>query len=141
MVNTLHIFVLCLVSLLFGCNRGISDKNLTFIMPSEAMTLLQDGKSSLLGPKSVKIVDARQMWEFNKSHIKGSINIPFGWLTLLSGELADINTIIVSGETYNDYISIAMSKKLISMGFTDIRTLRGGLTGWGDAGEPIETAE
>lgn len=102
---------------------------------------MQEGKSNLLGIKTVKIVDSRQVWDFDKSHIKGSINIPFGWLRLLSGELEDVTTIIVSGETYNDYVSIAMSKELISMGFTDVRTLRGGLVGWGDAGESIETNE
>ncbi|MBC8310409.1 MAG: rhodanese-like domain-containing protein [Planctomycetes bacterium] len=141
MVNTSRFLVLCLVGFLYGCNSGISDKNLTFITPSESVTLMQDGKSNLLGIKTVKFVDSRQVWDFDKSHIKGSTNIPFGWLRLLSGELDDVTTIIVYGETYNDYVSIAMSKELISLGFTDVRTLRGGFRGWCDADEPIETPE
>jgi rhodanese-related sulfurtransferase len=30
-----------------------------------------------------------------------------------------------------------MSKRLIKLGFSDVRTLRGGLTGWEDAGNKV----
>ncbi len=143
MVITLRLSVVFLACFCCGCNSGISDKNLRYIVPSEAAILVREGNSALLRNGTVMIVDSRQTWDFKDAHIEGSINIPFGWLGLLSGRLNNNNvgTIIVSGETYNDYVSIAMSKQLMSMGFTDVRTMRGGLVGWGDAGEPIETED
>jgi len=36
---------------------------------------------------------------------------------------------------------MAMTKALLKLGFEDVIILRGGLSGWEDAGEPVETAE
>ena len=54
-------------------------------------------------------------------------------------QLDDAGIIIVSGETYNDPVAIAMSKTLMELGFKDVKTLRGGIMGWEDAGEPVIT--
>ena len=43
--------------------------------------------------------------------------------------LDDAGIIIVSGETYNDSVSVAMSKALITMGFKDVKN-----PSWGDHG-------
>jgi len=127
---------------LVGCNTGISDKNLTYITPRDASIFVQEGQNNLLGPNSaVVIVDPRPTWSFRKSHIPQAINIPYGRLHIQSWRLKDVGMVIVSGETYSDSVAIAMSKTLIEMGFSDVRTLRGGLVGWGDAGESIETLE
>jgi rhodanese-related sulfurtransferase len=142
MVNIFRIFVACFLLFPIGCNTGISDKNLSYIMPRDASILVQDGQNSILGPNStVVIVDPRPTWSFRESHIPEAINIPYGRLRIQAWRLADVGMIIVSGETYNDSVAIAMSKTLMGMGFTDVRTLRGGLVGWGDAGESIETLE
>lgn len=142
MVKSKRVFVSCFAALIFGCDVGISDKNLTFIAPRDAAVLMREGKSNLLGPQSSTIVvDPRPSWNYRKSHIPGSINIPFGRLQFQAFMLDDAGIIIVSGDTYNDSVSVAMSKALITMGFKDVKTLRGGLTGWDDAGEPVETLE
>ena len=146
MVKTIRKFVICALTPvllgIFGCDSSISDKNLSFIMPRDAALMMREGKSTLIGPnKATIVVDPRPKWSYRKSHIPGSINIPFGRLSYQAWRLDDAGIIIVSGETYNDSVALAMSKQLITMGFTDVKTLRGGLTGWGDAGEPIETTE
>jgi rhodanese-related sulfurtransferase len=126
----------------FGCDSGISDKNLSFVLPQDAALMMREGKNSLIGPDQATIVvDPRPSWSYRKSHIPGSINIPFGRLSNQAWRLDQAGIIIVAGETYNDSVAIGMSKALLSMGFTDVKTLRGGLLGWGDAGESIETAE
>jgi rhodanese-related sulfurtransferase len=155
MVNTLRPYVTCTILKIFGiivlgcflgcfsgCDSGISDKNITYIMPRDAAVMMREGKSTLLGPRAATVlVDPRPSWSYLKSHIPGSINIPFGRLYLQSWQLDHAGVIIVSGETYNDSVSIAMSKALMQLGFTDVKTLRGGLVGWDDAGEVVETAE
>ncbi len=142
MVNIFRHFVLCIVVVLFGCSAGISDKNVSYILPHDAAILVQEGNKHLLGPDSAAvIVDPRPTWEYRKSHIPESLNIPYGRLHIQLWRLNDVGTVIVSGETYNDAVAIAMSKSLMELGFKDVKTLRGGLVGWGDAGEPIEILE
>ncbi len=145
MVISLKSFaVLCFLYLLLlgGCNAGISDKNLSFISPEDAAISLRDGSSNLLGPKlQTMLIDPRTTWDFRKAHIPNSINIPYGRLNSQVWLLDDAGTIIVCGSTYNDSIAIAMSKTLLTLGFKDVKTVRGGIKGWERAGEPIATLE
>jgi rhodanese-related sulfurtransferase len=140
--NYFTVLVFLCLSLLGGCGSGISDKNLTFISPEDAAISMQEGSGNLLGPKlQTMLVDPRATWAFQKAHIPSSINIPYGRLHSQVWLLDDAGTIIVCGDTYNDSIAIAMSKTLISLGFNDVKTIRGGLRGWEKAGELVETLE
>lgn len=142
MVNSLLGLVTCAIVLLGGCSIGLSDKSLTYLSPEETSVLLEQGVGTLLNADAeIVIVDPRPTWSFGQAHIQGAINIPFGHLSFQSWRLDDAGLIIVSGETYNDSVAIAMSKRLIKLGFSDVRTLRGGLVGWEDAGYSVVTAE
>ena len=133
-------FLLGLSLTLLGCNSGISDRNLVFMMPDEASVIIEEGERAFLGEqKVVVLVDPRPTWSYRKGHIPQAINIPFGQLKHQMWQLDDVSVIIVAGETYNDAVALAMSKTLIEHGFKDVRTLRGGLTGWEDAGKPLST--
>lgn len=133
-------FLLGLSLTLLGCNSGISDRNLVFMMPDEASVIIEEGERAFLGEqKVVVLVDPRPTWSYRKGHIPQAINIPFGQLKQQMWQLDDVSVIIIAGETYNDAVALAMSKTLIEHGFKDVRTLRGGLTGWEDAGKPIST--
>ncbi|HIA72709.1 MAG TPA: rhodanese-like domain-containing protein [Phycisphaerales bacterium] len=136
---TLYLLYLLLLA---GCNAGISDKNVSFISPEDAAISIRDGRSNLLGPNlQTMLIDPRATWAFRKAHIPNSINIPYGRLNSQVWRLDDAGTIIVCGATYNDSIAIAMSKTLLSLGFKDVKTIRGGLKGWERAGELVETLE
>lgn len=125
-----------------GCSIGLSDKSVVYLTPKDTSILLEKGVGTLLDADAeVVIVDPRPTWSYGQAHIPGAINIPFGQLGVQSWRLEDAGVIIVAGETHNDSVSIAMSKRLIKLGFSDVRTLRGGLTGWEDAGYSVVTAE
>ncbi|MGY8753238.1 MAG: rhodanese-like domain-containing protein, partial [Phycisphaerales bacterium] len=66
---------------------------------------------------------------------------PYGQLKSQAWRLDDVGTIIVCGKTYNDSVAIAMSKTLLTMGFKDVRTIRGGLKAWEKSGKPVNTLE
>ena len=109
-------------------------------MPDEASVIIEEGERAFLGEqKAVVLVDPRPTWSYRKGHIPQAINIPFGQLKSQMWQLDDAGVIIIAGETYNDAVAFAMSKSLNENGFNDVRTLRGGLTGWEDAGKPIST--
>jgi rhodanese-related sulfurtransferase len=142
MVNTSFRIVLYFLVFICGCSAGISDRNLVYVTPDEAATLMREGESSLLKATIPTIlIDPRPTWSFRQAHIQGAINIPFGRLRSQSWMIKDAGVIIVAGETYNDSAAMAMCKALLKLGFSDVMILRGGLTGWEDAGEPVEIAE
>ena len=142
MVNTFTCIVASLVFFLAGCNTGISDNSLSFISPDDALIATESDGFSLLGKsKQTVIVDARQRFDYTKKHIADSMSIPYGWLYLHVWRLDDVGMIIVTGETYNDSVAIAMSKSLLDLGFTDVKTLRGGVVAWEGAGKPMAAKE
>ena len=145
MVNAYTWFVLLgfsVITLLNGCGAGISDKSLSYVSPSDAAIAWEEGNSSLLGPDlETVLIDPRPTWAYRKVHIPQSINIPYGQLKSQVWRLDDVGTIIVCGKTYNDSVAIAMSKTLLTMGFKDVRTIRGGLKAWEKSGQPVNALE
>tara|TARA_B100001123_G_C14855299_1_gene845768 strand:+ start:285 stop:710 length:426 start_codon:yes stop_codon:yes gene_type:complete len=131
-----------LVAACAGCSTGLSDKNLVYIGVADAATLLTGPQGALDGSDGeIVVVDPRPSWSYRKGHIPKSINIPFGQLKIQLWKLEGAGVVIVTGETYNDSVALAMSKTLLNYGFKDVRTLRGGLTSWEDAGEPVLTTQ
>ncbi len=142
MVKLFNYFVLIFLVLFGGCSIGLSDKSLTYLTPNGVSMLLEEGVGTLLDADAeVVIVDPRPTWSYGQGHIPGSLNIPFGQLHAQLWKLEGAGVIVVAGETHNDSVAIAMSKRLIKLGFSDVKTLRGGLTGWEDAGNSVVSAE
>ena len=63
--------------------------------------------------------------------------MPMAALSQDAWKLDEDQVIIVYGNTWNDDLSLAMSKALIKMAFPGVRTLRGGIDAWERAGFPI----
>lgn len=142
MVKLFFNFVFTGVLLCGGCDIGLSDRSLSYLTPEGVSILLREGAGTLLDADAeVVIVDPRPTWSYGQGHILGAINIPFGQLNAQVWKLDGAGIIIVAGETHNDSVAIAMSKRLIKLGFSDVRTLRGGLTGWEDAGNAVVTKD
>ena len=124
-----------------GCNRGTSDKDLAFVDPDEGRELVQGHKAlfGLLGSSTGAWVDPRRETVFRAGHIPGAINIPFQILEAQRHRLEGYGVLVVYGGDYRDPLAEGMSKRLIELGFGNVRTLRGGLRAWTDAGNPVET--
>jgi rhodanese-related sulfurtransferase len=130
---------LLLAALLCGCaGKKTSDRNLAFVTPSEAEALVQ-GRSRLLGlaGKTAGLwVDPRSEREFREGHIPGAMHLAVEELSERHSSLNDYDVLIVYGDSYNDPVSLAFSKRLIELGH-DARTLRGGLRAWEAAGNSL----
>ena len=55
--------------------------------------------------------------------------------------LEGFGTLIVYGDDFGSAIANAMSKRLVELGYKDVRTLRGGLRAWQDAGNEVELGD
>jgi rhodanese-related sulfurtransferase len=135
----LAVLILCAgVLAVGGCsNKKTSDKSLSFVTADDAHSLLGGKREALFGlggEKTSAFVDPRTLLDYRKGHIPGAIHLPYENVREQTRRLQPYTTIIVYGDSYNSTIAQAMSKTLIELGFDDVRTLRGGLRAWQDAG-------
>ena len=75
---------------------------------------------------------------FVAGHVPGALHMPLETLRVERARLEGADTIIVYGDGFDSAVAGATSKLLLEMGFADVRTLRGGLRAWADAGREIE---
>ena len=127
---------------LAGCGNKPSDKDLVLIAPDEAIKLAQ-GKKTLvvLGKETGVYVDARSEADYHKEHIPGAINLPYERVSEDHKMLDQYQILIIYGNDYNDARANGMSKRLMSLGHSDVRTLEGGMRAWKTAGNAVETSE
>lgn len=127
-----------------GCAKKTSDRSLVFLGPAEGQQIVSGGKSKLLGlagKASAVWVDPRPAAAYREGHIEGAINIPLKEVLSEYESLRRYDVVIVYGNSYRDPVSEGMSKRLLQLGLKDVRTLRGGLKAWQEAGLPLETSE
>ncbi len=127
-----------------GCSsRRTSNRDLVLVNPDEASALVsgQKGLLGLGGRGSAAWVDPRSEADFLDGHIPGAINLPFQDVTAGHHLLESYDTLVVYGDDFADPKAQGMSKRLLELGFKDVRTLRGGLLAWFAAGKTLEVGE
>ena len=126
-----------------GCSRQTSNRDLVLVDPDEASALVsrQRGLLGLRGPVAAAWVDPRSEANFLQGHIPGAINLPFQDVTAGHHRLKSYEILVVYGDDFADPRAQGMSKRLLELGFKDVRTLRGGLRAWVTAGKTLEVGE
>lgn len=85
---------------------------------------------------STQIVDVREPDEWAEGHIPAAIHIPLNDLATRAGEVEQDKPVIVvcrSGRR-----SLTGADTLLKAGFTDVKSLAGGMVDWTDAGHPVD---
>lgn len=139
--NLAPIITLSCICLLTACGSGnFSDRDIDFVNVSDAYSLSKGDTGIFgLGNKTPVWLDPRNSDDFQAGHIPGALNLPLAEVKKDDPRLAKYNVFIVYGDDYNSPIARAMTKKLLANEYTDIRTLRGGLRAWTNAGNETET--
>lgn len=100
------------------------------ITPSELKPLL---------PSACSLIDVREPVEHAESHITGAKLIPLGQLEGRSNEIDRDSTVVLmcrSGKRSEE-----AREKLHAMGLTNVRSLKGGILAWKQAGLPTDASE
>jgi len=125
-----------------GCTEiKTSARDVQWVDPDTGASLVQD-RETLIGlgkTRSGVWVDARPAPEYRKGHIPGAINLPYQRLNDEHYVLEDYDVIVVYGSDYGDPKAEGMSKRLMELGYKNVKTLRGGLRMWEDSGRAVET--
>lgn len=108
--------------------------------PGEAQRLVTRS-GGLLGLVSSKgaWVDPRSSRDYQEGHIPGAVNLPFQDVSSGYKQFEGYSVVVVYGTDHVDARADAMSKRLLELGLKDVRTLRGGMRAWIEAGFPIVT--
>ena len=83
-------------------------------------------------------VDPRSEAEYTAGHLPGAVHLPYEKARTDAHVLDAYGVLMVYGNDYNSPLAVAMSKTLIDLGYKDVRTLRGGIRAWEDAGNLLE---
>lgn len=124
-----------------ACTKQISDRDIQLVDLTDARDLVE-GRARLFGlagTASGAFVDPRGGRSYRQGHIPDAVHLPFQDISTRSDILKKYDVLVVYGDGYDDELARGMSKRLMELGFKDVRTLRGGLKAWTAAG--FELAE
>jgi rhodanese-related sulfurtransferase len=109
------------------------------LRPLQAQSRVYDLKARLdWGEPALTILDVRDRWEFNTSHIMGAVPMPFNEPTdRVLDKLELGRDIYVYGET--DEETAAAAAQLRAAGYENVSEIRGGLAAWKAVGYPVES--
>jgi phage shock protein E len=135
--------VLVSIVSLGGCSTKTSDRDLVFLNPHDAIDAIRTQRRvmGLGGERSGVWLDPRTDEEYKQGHIPGAIHMPMQQVRQDHGILRDYSVIVVYGNDYNSPRATAVSKTLMELGYRDVRTLRGGLKAWQEAGFSLQQSE
>lgn len=135
--------IACLaVSVLSGCNRGISERDIRIVSAIEVRTLRVESERNP-GRRLVTLIDARASRHYAAGHIPGAVNaqtpdFPEG--AALDPDLAAHEHIIVYGRNPGDASARALTKRLLFNGYRGVRLFAGGLDEWVGKGWAVAVA-
>lgn len=84
-------------------------------------------KQRLQAGETPHIIDVRETWEVEESHIPGSQNIPLGTLPTKLDDLEDLKDQEVIVHCKSGARSASAKAFLTQQGFTNVRNLEGGM--------------
>lgn len=130
-------FPVAALTALVGCDRHTTDKDLRIVRLAEVRAALTRNESK---PGHALLLDARPPARFDESHIPGARRMTLPPLDAGGGDpaLKGYSLLIVYGQNPADYISRALGKRLIQLGYRGVRLFAGGYEEWARAGNPVE---
>jgi rhodanese-related sulfurtransferase len=126
-------------SVLVGCE--ISDKDIEYIRAAELRQLTVKAESDA---SALLLVDPRSPTAFERARIAGAINMELRPDMVERGvdpRLAGYDNIVVYGDNPGSVSARGMTKRLMAVGYDDVRLFAGGLDEWRAMQYPIESSE
>jgi 3-mercaptopyruvate sulfurtransferase SseA len=124
---------------LAGCE--ISDDDIEFVSIAEVRQLQVRAEKS---PKDLLLVDPRSVAAYRRAHLPGAINLelrPDMEERGVDPRLASYDQIIVYGDNPGSSAAKAMTKRMMIVGYDDVRLFAGGLEEWQAMQYPVEGDE
>ncbi|MCC6679021.1 MAG: rhodanese-like domain-containing protein [Phycisphaerales bacterium] len=132
-------FLLLAALALPGCDPNITDKDIIYLPFSKIQEL--HAKSQGSSPKAALFVDPRAPQDFEAGHIRGARNLSLRQVNPKRDrdpELEEYDILIVYGDNPGSAPAKAMVKRLLLLGYDDVKWFPGGMEEWRDNNLPID---
>ncbi len=125
------------VSWLGGCDNSVkvSERDLVQVTAQEVQTLLEKDR------ERTALVDPRNLERYEAAHLPGALHLWVADFDVNDPRLKEARTIVVYGTDWSDVLPVTMSKRLLANKYKDVRTMRGGVAEWIEAGGEVESAD
>lgn len=101
-------------------------------------TSIDEVRQRLSAGDAVVLVDVREDAEWNKSHIGGAIHLGRGVIDRdIAGQVPDPGTEVILYCASGGRSAMA-AKALQDMGYSNVKSMAGGISAWNQAGYPVE---
>jgi rhodanese-related sulfurtransferase len=88
-----------------------------------------------LGDPNIQIVDCREQDEWDDAHAEGMTLMPLSVMGQRLSELDRGRPLIVV--CHSGTRSLSAARQLAEIGFTDVKSMHGGLIAWAERGQPL----
>lgn len=126
------------LAFLAGC-QSISDNDIETIGLDQTAALYRDRDSE---PLSALFIDPRPRDAFESAHIPGALNLSLATFDGAKGvdpRISQFKAIVVYGQNPGDVAGPVVSKRMMQIGYADVRAFTGGVDEWRRAALPLET--
>lgn len=128
-----------------GCDKSITDKDITTTSYMEVQRLLDEGKTKE-NATLVLLMDPRSQAEFDRAHLPGAVNIkiedfPSNMRESRQGRIPEFErfeNLVVYGNDPGSTVARGMVKRLLANDYRSVYWFQGGLREWIAAGGGIE---
>lgn len=130
----MHTLIALSLLLLAACTKNISDKSVDII------DVQQMAKLHARDAKSVLIIDSRSPEDFAAGHIPGARNIRLPQIRENDRDpaLERYKQIIVYGQNPGSATAMAIAKRLLASGYSDVVLFKPGFDAWKASGMSVE---
>ena len=129
--------LLCLLTLAaaIGCEQETltSDKDLRILERGDVFKRIHLQEAIL--------IDTRTREKYAAGHIPGAISLPLQFMRKDDPRLTGSKVIIVYADGWNDPLSTAGVKRLISLDYKDVFDYKGGVQDWLEAGRTLSSGQ
>jgi rhodanese-related sulfurtransferase len=116
----------------------------TIVGGAEVSQIKPDELKAMIGSKKTDfvVVDVQPKGAYDLGHVKGAINFPWSSDITGPGKLPKNKMLILYCDCAHEEDSIDTAKQLTTkFGYTKVKTLEGGWSGWQKLGYPIEKSK
>lgn len=118
--------------LLFAAIVGISCGRMSDVRDVDVVTLSRELESR----PNLLVVDVREPADFEQGHLRGAINVPVAAVEDALAPALDSGRPVVT-VCYRGRLSKLAAARAMAMGFSDVRSLTGGMEEWREARLPV----
>ena len=121
-----------------GCDTNITDADLKYVSTTQLRQLIEEAQAK---PKAALVLDARETELYKAGHLPGAANLRAERGRERKFPKFDAySTIVVYAENPGSGSARTLAKRLMALGYSDVKVYAGGMAEWRSSALPTSVA-